>query len=197
MIDASFLVALFKDNENIDIRHINLFQKYEKSPLKVSRHKKVIKIKIYCDECKEENRYNIPLKLLTRPGGHHVYCCGCGYELGYLGSKTDVEAVVTKHRRQVELLIHEMGLDEYFTNPLVVFELINYIHDMAENKKIYCQCSSQDVAASLSSDKIELTCKKCGATYIVKAGDRKDLEAVKKMGSIIIKSKSCDKLIKY
>ena len=45
MIDASFLVALFKDNENIDIRHINLFQKYEKSPLKVSRHKKVIKIK--------------------------------------------------------------------------------------------------------------------------------------------------------
>ena len=134
MIDASFLVALFKDNENIDIRHINLFQKYEKSPLKVSRHKKVIKIKIYCDECKEENRYNIPLKLLTRREVI-MLCCGCGYELGYLGSKTDVEAVVTKHRRQVELLIHEMGLDEYFTNPLVVFELINYIHDMAENKR--------------------------------------------------------------
>ena len=88
------------------------------------------------------------------------------------------------------------GSYDYFTNTYY-FELINYIHDMAENKKIYCQCSSQDVAASLSSDKIELTCKKCGATYIVKAGDRKDLEAVKKMGSIIIKSKSCDKLIKY
>ena len=48
---------------------------------------------------------------------------------------------------------------------------------MLKTKDILGQCSSQDVAAS-SSDKIELTRKKCGATYIVKAGDRKD-EAVK------------------
>jgi hypothetical protein len=194
MIDASFFVALFKYNENIDIIPINLFKRYEQKPLTVSRHKKVMRIEIDCDECKEENIYSIPLRTLTRPGGHHVYCCGCGYELGYIGSKNDVEAMVSKHRHQVELLIHEMGLDDFFINPFIVYELINYIHDMAENKKIYCQCNSQDVAASLSSDKIELTCKNCGGTYIVNAGDRRDLEMVKKMGSITIESKTCDKL---
>lgn len=197
MIDAKFYVALFKGNENIDIIPISLFQRYEQKPLTVFHCKKGMRIEIYCNECKEYNIFSIPLKSLNRPGGHHVYCCGCGHELGFIGSKTDVEAMASKHRHEVESLIHEMGLDDYFTNPLIVYELINYIHDMAESKKIYCQCKSQDVAASLSADKIELTCKKCGGTYLVNAGDWKDLERVKKMGSIVIKSKPCDKLIKY
>lgn len=194
MIDARFFVALFKGNENMDIIPVSLFQRYEQKPLTVSRRKRGMRIEIYCDECGEYSIYSIPLKDLSRQGGHYVYCCGCGHELGYLGLKTDVEEIVSKHRQEVELLIREMGLDDYFTNPLIVYELINYIHDMAESKKIYCQCGSRDVAASLGTDKIELTCKKCGGTYLVSAGDRKDLETVKKMGSIVIKSKACDKL---
>lgn len=197
MIDARFFVALFKDNENMDIIPISLFQRYEQKPLTVSRRKSGMRIEIYCDECKENNIFSIPLKSLNRPGGHHAFCSGCGRKLGYFGSKTDVKELVTKHKREVELLIQEMGLDDYFTNPLIVYELINYIHDMAENKQIYCQCKSQDVAASLSADKIQLTCKNCGGIYIVNAGDRKDLETVKKMGFIIIKSKSRNELIKY
>ena len=195
MIDAKFFVALFKGAESMDTIPVSLFQGCETDLLRVSRPKKGIKVEVYCNSCQEYRKFNFSLKSLTRPGGHHIYCSGCGLELGYVGSESDVKKMVLRHRREVEILIKEMGFDDYFTNPLIIFELINYIHDLAETKSIYCQCGSRDIAASLNTDKIELTCKQCGSNCFVSSKDRTDLETVKKKGAIVIKSNSYNKLI--
>ena len=184
MIDAKFFVALFKGAESMDIMPVSLFQGCEKNSLRVSRQKKGIKVEIYCNSCEQYRKFNFTLKSLTRPGGHHIYCSECGLELGYLGSERDVKKTVLRHRQEVEILIKEMGLDDYFTNPLIIFELINYIHELAESKKIYCQCGSREVTASLMTDKIELTCKKCRSNLFCKFRDQKDLETVKKWGQL-------------
>ena len=109
-------------------------------------------------------------------------------ELGFLGAETDVKKVVEKHQYDIEALIKEMGLDDYFNNPLVVYELINHIHDMAENKKISCECGSLDINAGLSSDKIELTCKKCGRSRFLEARSQEDLAKIKELKFIVIES---------
>ncbi len=187
MIDARFFIALYKSNNNMDIIPISLFREYDQKPLIVYHNKKEVIIELYCDECKEYNKSS-----LTR-----LYCYGCGRELAYLGSKADVEAMVSRHQHEVELLMHEMGFDDYFTDPFIMYELINHIHDMAENKKISCQCGSRNVAANIGADKIELICKNCGSVYIVNAANQEDLEMVRKMQSITIKSKFRRKLTKY
>lgn len=197
MIDARFFIALYKSNNDMDIIPISLFREYDQKPLIVYHTKKEVIIELYCDECKEYNKSSLTLKSLKRPGGHRLYCYECGRELAYLGSKADVEAMVSRHQHEVELLMHEMGFDDYFTDPFIMYELINHIHDMAENKKISCQCGSRNVAANIGADKIELICKNCGSVYIVNAANQEDLEMVRKMQSITIKSKFRRKLTKY
>lgn len=199
MIDARFFVTLLKGDEDNKVIPVSLFKGYtaeeiaidsrlKKRPLTVTRDKKNIVVKFYCSGCSSYQSYNFSLKSITRNGGHHVFCQDCGLELGFLGSERDVKKIVEKHRYDIEALIKEMGLDDYFNNPLVVYELINYIHDMAENKKIRCECGSFDINAGLSSDKIELTCKKCGSSRFLDARNHEDLEQIKNLKLIIIDS---------
>lgn len=204
MIDARFFITLLKGDEDIKIIPVSLFQGYveeknkdKKIPLMVTKNNKGILVRFLCNGCNEYQSYSFPLRSLTKKGGHHVFCHDCGLELGFLGSEEDVKKVVEKHRHDVQVLIKEMGLDDYFKDPLVIYELINYIHDMAESKKIYCECGSFDINASLGSDKIRLNCKKCGGSYFVNARSQEDLEKVKNAKSIIIKSKGVQRIIKY
>jgi len=210
MIDAGFFITIFgRGTADLNVIPVSLFKicgydealsagKGDSLPLAVTRGKKGINVKLYCTGCQKYHDYHFALKTLIKKGGHYIYCPESGLELGFLGAKEDVQKVVDRHRLEVEALIKEMGLDDYFKNPMVIYDLINYIHDMAEKKKIYCQCGSFDINASLSFDRIDLYCKKCGGTSFLNARNSDDLEAVKRMESIVIKTKeACPKLFKY
>src|SRR5690606_17899333 len=95
---------------------------------------------------------------LYRKGGNFIYCSSCNIELGFLGRKEDVKSVVSKHKKKIEFVIREMGLDSFFEEPMIVYELINYIHHMVENKSLKCECGNLEIKADLSFDKIELFC---------------------------------------
>lgn len=188
MIDARFFIALFKGS-NINVVPVSLFQGYDQKSLIVYRNKKEIIVKMYCDQCKEYSKFKFTISSLNKPGGYRACCAGCGNELGYVGPREDIEAIAAKHRRDVEALMREMGFDDYFTNPFIMYEMINHVHDMAEDKKIQCQCGSRDVTANIGTDRIELVCKNCGGRHIIKAATQKDLEIAKEKPAIIIKSK--------
>ncbi len=210
MIDARFYITIFRDTGQVKMVPISLFRRYGDHiapdanddltlPFSVKRGSSGgMDLELFCVDCQKSHVFNLELKSLKKKGGNYIYCPQCQLELAFVGAKQDVAKVVDRRNREIEALVHEMGLDDYFKNPLVTYDMINYIHDMAESKKIYCECGSHDITATVNFDKIELFCKKCGSSYIINTRDKYDLERAKKARPIIIKqSESPDKLIKY
>jgi Zn finger protein HypA/HybF involved in hydrogenase expression len=203
MIDARFFVALLGSSSyDVKVVDVSLFKMIDEEActglLIVEKAKRGIKIKIYCECCRKYRTFYFFLGSLNKRGGHFIYCPECNLELAYLGTEDEVNRVVGRHQQEVETLIKEMGLEDFFKNPFVIYDLINYIHDLAEKRKIFCQCGSHDISAGFNFDKIELICKKCGNINHINAGNYEDLERIKKMDSIVINtSHGRNKVIKY
>lgn len=197
MIDARFFVTIFHGIGEMNIIPISLFKrnnsdgilsryKEEKCPIVINRKNRGINVSMYCDSCQQYTTYQFSLRDLCRKGGNYLYCDNCSIDLGFIGNREDVEKVALKHRKKVEFLIKEMGFDSFFKDPLIVYELINYINYMVENKKVRCECGSVDIRANVDFDKIELFCEKCESKVIINAKNRKDLEKIKQETSIVI-----------
>lgn len=203
MIDAKFFLAfLGRSSYDVKMVEVNLFKMFDECVhnglLAIQKARTGVNLKIYCECCGKHHLFNFSLKSLINKREYHIYCPECNLELACLGRKTDVKKIVEMHKKEVENIIKEMGLEDFFENPFVIYDLINYIHDLAENRKIICQCGSRDINAKFKFDKIELICKKCGGISPLKAGSYEDLETIKKMESIVINTNhGRNKVIKY
>lgn len=105
-----------------------------------------------------------------------------------MGSLPEVQQRVRRHRQEVELLIKEMGFDNFFKDPFVIYDAINYIHDLAEDDKLRCECGSHDICAHLEYDKVELICKSCGSFIVINAAHREDTKSLRKKQHLVISS---------
>lgn len=199
MIDARFFVTIFHGAGELDIIPVSLFKrsdtegiltKYKKGsgpdPIKIDREAKGISVGIYCNSCQRYSFRKFLIGDLYRKDGHFVYCDSCNVELGFLGRKKYVKDVVSKRKKKIEFLIREMGLDNFFKDPVVVYELINYIHYMVESRSLKCECGNSDIKADLSFDKIELFCQECGNKIKIDARNREDLNKIKEENYIVI-----------
>lgn len=204
MIDARFFVTVFDSTPGVEIIPVSLF-KCDKGdavpqdsslPFTVTRGSKGINIRFFCSGCQKSHGFYFKLKALTKNGGNYVVCPNCKIDLGFIGAQKDVQRVAHRHQQEVEVLIKEMGFENFFKDPFVIYDLINHIHDMAENKKLRCECGNHDICAHLDYDKIELVCKKCHSSIFISAGSREDLKALKKRDYLVINSKG-NKLMKY
>ena len=205
MIDARFFITVFDGAPSADVIPVSLFRRGiegeaategSNPPFIVTRGHKSINIKFYCMSCQRSHVFRYKLRTLTKKGGNYVNCPSCKLDLGFLGSEKDVQEVAHRHRQEVAVLIKEMGFENFFKDPFVIYDLINHIHDMAENKKLRCQCGSHDIYAGLDFDKIELVCKKCHSSIFISASSREDLDALKSLDYLVISSKG-NKLMKY
>ncbi len=72
-------------------------------------------------------------------------------------------------------LVEEVGFDEYFENPQVMYQLLNRLHEMAANGKLHCVCGNPDVQVEVLPDRVELTCPTCGRWRPLVAESDQDL----------------------
>lgn len=203
MIDSRFFVTVFDGTSEMEVIPVSLFEcgkgrspQDGHVPFTVERGYKSIKVMFYCTGCGKYQEFQYRLKQLTKDGGSYAVCPECHFDLGFIGNQKDVEAVASRHRHEVDDFIKEMGFETFFKDPFVIYDVINHLHDLAENNKIMCECGSFDICAHLDFDKVELRCKKCGNTAVISAGSREDLKALKQRSFLEIGSNS-DKLRKY
>lgn len=127
------------------------------------------------------------------------YCNETNIELGFFGPEEKVRAVSENYEDNLESLVEELGYDDYFYNPEIMFEVLNCLHDIAEDGFLYCECGSLQVEIDIFPDKIELQCKDCKTISVVYAENEEDLEKIRKVKKIeLVKSgfKSLDNIDK-
>lgn len=113
-----------------------------------------------------------------------LYCCDTGFELGHIGNKQEIEKMVTGREKELEILVSEFGRDNYFHNSKIMYEVLQCIHQITENGRLYCQCGNHQIGVDIFPERLELHCSKCDSINIVYAETDEDLQVIKQVEEI-------------
>ena len=139
-------------------------------------------ISIPCVVCQKDHMICLDARQLWRSGTEKLYCKESNVELGFIGERETIAAMVADYKREFERF--DSDYDDYVENPEVMFEVLNYIHDIAEQGKILCDCGGAAIGAELLPDCIQLYCEKCGGQVVIPAKSERDLAYVRSLERI-------------
>jgi hypothetical protein len=134
---------------------------------------------IPCVLCETNHLVYYKAKQLWSDEVSFLYCSDTNVELGFFGPDIKVRAVVNNYEHNLESLVDDLGYDDYFFNPEIMFEVLNSLHDIAEEGFLYCECGSYQIEIDVFPDGIELQCKDCKRISVVSADKEEDLNWIK------------------
>lgn len=116
-------------------------------------------------------------------------CATNGQELGYIGTETAIEKLITQKRDDLDSVINNLGFDDYFTNPQVMYEILNHLHQLADSNQLFCLCGNNQIDIEVFPEKLELHCSFCQSLHIIYAETIEDLQIVKGTKEIALTEK--------
>ncbi|MFW5855637.1 MAG: hypothetical protein ACOCVB_00035 [Bacillota bacterium] len=145
-----------------------------------------ISISYYCIICEKEHSVVIPARRFWTPERlQSLVCVETNLNLGYYGSYRLIDRKLKKQQEELNSMANELGFDD-FVDPELMLSILDYLHDIAANGNLFCECGSHDIDIDLFSDRIKLICKDCQASFTIPATSRRDLDKLKKLDELII-----------
>lgn len=141
-------------------------------------------LQIPCILCETNHLVYYTHKKLWSDEVSYLYCSDTNVELGFLGPEEKVKIIAESYESNLESLIDELGYDDYFHNPEIMFEVLNNLHDIAEAGYLYCQCGNYQIEVDIFPDRIELNCRDCDSISIIYAETEEDLQIIKEVEKI-------------
>lgn len=144
-------------------------------------------ISIPCIGCGDEHTYLLTKRNIIS-GDQVVFSCPeTGMQICFIGRDEAVRKKIDSLEEEFDELMDMYGYESYFTNTQVMFDMVNRIHDIALNGKLYCECGSTDIEMIMLSECIFLHCGKCGGNKQIPASKNKDLKDVLAAEQIILR----------
>lgn len=113
-------------------------------------------------------------------------CTETGQELGYIGTNAAIERIIQQKQQDVESIINGLGFDDYFSNPPVMFEVLNLLNQISEANLLSCSCGNRRIEIDIFPEKLELHCPYCQSIHIIYAETLEDLYLVKQAKRITL-----------
>jgi ribosomal protein L44E len=155
----------------------------------LTRCKRQYLLNIPCTICQTNHIICLDGRKLWRIDLEKLYCVQENLELGFVGKRRIIEDTIATHKREFDNFVHECGNDEndeYIENPPVMLEILNRVHDIAENGGVLCHCGSTAVTVTVLTAGIELICTKCGDHKVIPAQSEQDLSYIMAVETIEI-----------
>jgi hypothetical protein len=115
-----------------------------------------------------------------------IRCPETGQELGYIGDFDVLDRIIRRKQNDIDSIFNNFGFDDYFTNPQVMFEILNHLHQIAEDDRLFCSCGNNNIVIDVFPEKLELQCPKCQSLHIIYAETLEDLRVVKRVQTIVM-----------
>lgn len=113
-----------------------------------------------------------------------LLCDDTELELAHIGPKAKVCEMTASYEQELETLANEFGFDSYFNNSKIMYEVLNCLHDIAEDGGLYCQCGNYKIEVDIFPDRLELQCKNCDSLNIIYAETEEDLKVIQQVDKI-------------
>ncbi|TYO96531.1 hypothetical protein [Desulfallas thermosapovorans] len=150
-----------------------------------SKDRKSFWLQVPCVVCESKHVHSFSSKMLWSERVNYLFCHETGLELGYIGPCDEVKAMAAAQQETMEALADDFEAeDEYFNNSEVMYEVLNCLHDIAEQGSLYCQCGNRDVEVDIFPDRLELHCKDCDSVNIIYAETDDDLRVIREVETI-------------
>ncbi|BBB91223.1 MAG TPA: hypothetical protein PKA28_15170 [Methylomusa anaerophila] len=145
---------------------------------------------IPCGICETSHLICFDSKLFWQSKVSKIYCHKANLELGFVGSREVIESTLATHSQAAAKLVHDV--DDLFDgcdcnsvkNSQIMLQVLNKIHDIAEQGGVCCCCGSTNITATLLVDAIELNCNHCDGRLIIPARNDNDLSQAEALFSI-------------
>ena len=149
------------------------------------RERKIYVLQVPCVVCESKHTHYLSSRRFWSDEVSYLLCQETGLELGYLGAEEAVRELAVAQEEDIESLANEFeGEDRYFNNSEIMYEVLNRLHDIAEQGALYCQCGNLDVEVDIFPDRLELHCKECDSINIIYAETEEDLRVIKDIETI-------------
>lgn len=152
----------------------------------ITKSNKKCMISMPCIACNGMHYYTLEFATLWTERISTFTCPNTGIELCFIGNDDVVRKSVDQYELQMDLLMNDIGYDDYFVNNTVMLDTIDRIHDIAEKGNLFCQCGNDDIDLQMYSDRVELVCQKCRTYEVIKASSNQDLKATLSKECIIL-----------
>jgi len=113
-----------------------------------------------------------------------LYCDDAGLEIAFVGPPEKMEEVITHGERSLAEMAQDLGFGDYFSNPDVMYGVLDCLYQLAEKGDLFCHCGNYDVEIEIYPDRLELKCGYCQASGMVMAQNDADLEALRTLQEI-------------
>lgn len=150
-------------------------------------------IKTPCIACGDVHTYSITKKNVFPSELIAFSCPHTGIQHCFVGQEDKVYKKIDNLERELDEIINMFGYDNYFSNTQVMFDSLNKIHDLAEQKNLVCECGNTDIELLLYPDCVFLNCIKCSGNMIVSALNNEDLNDTLNKTQIVLMSEKVEK----
>lgn len=137
-----------------------------------------------CVVCETKHLREISGKSLWSGEITCLFCQDTDLELGHIGPESKVREMASNHEQELEALVDEFGCDGYFHNSEIMYEVLNCLHEIAEQGALYCQCGNHKIEVDMFPDRLELQCKNCDSINIIYAETEEDLKVIQQVDTI-------------
>lgn len=113
-------------------------------------------------------------------------CTETDLQMGAFGNPADVAAYARPGGSELDRLLEDTAFDDYFEHREAMYQVVTLVNTLADDGKVTCTCSSQQIAIDLFPDRLELTCTDCGSHRTLSAGKDEDLHALASVTQITV-----------
>jgi hypothetical protein len=154
-----------------------------------TRNYRDFSLQLSCLICEEIHHLKYTRAELWEKSTLILRCTETGQELGYIGSEASIEKIIRQKQDDLDSIFNNFGFDDYFTNPQIMMEILNHLHQVAEENHLFCSCGNNQIEIDVFPEKLELHCPVCQSLHIIYAETFEDLHMVKKASSISLTEK--------
>jgi hypothetical protein len=155
-----------------------------------TRDYKTFDFMISCAGCGKTHLFHYSLKDLFDEKGNVGKCHHTYVDVLLVGAQSWIKEYVRTVHKEVLEIMKELGFYNYFCNPEIMIKSINYIHMIAKEKKLFCDCGSTSIQMNLYFDRIELKCMRCNSISVIYTETIEDLKNLIRVNPIILHEKA-------
>lgn len=142
---------------------------------------------LYCELCRKNHILSIDYRQSGSAKLSKLYCGENNLELGFSGNRQLIEQTLERHRSEVNRALPDLTSSDN-ENSQVLLDILNRVHDIAENGGVVCHCGTSAIRAQVLPACIELRCQNCGACETVLARNEADLSRLESIKMIELAS---------
>lgn len=153
-----------------------------------TKDRKIFYLQFDCLMCDEKHFVKHRLKEIWSSRVTSLVCEETGLDVGFIGPREQVKKCIASQERSLREIAEDLGFADYFTDPEVMYEILDCLHKIAEDGKLSCQCKNLQIEVEIFSDRVELRCSNCGAIGVIGAESREEIETLKNVWEIRLKT---------